>query len=134
MRLLLTAVLFLYSCMSWSQFQLSGTVTNVYGEQIANSHIDLNSICTQSDASGNFTLSNLKQGEYLLKVQSEGYALYQEKIVLNESRNISVVLNDEETLETIVIHTAQQKTYNQKRVTRSEEHTSELQSRENLVC
>ncbi|HLW40997.1 MAG TPA: TonB-dependent receptor [Flavobacterium sp.] len=117
MRLLLTAVLFLYSCMSWSQFQLSGTVTNVYGEQIANSHIDLNSICTQSDASGNFTLSNLKQGEYLLKVQSEGYALYQEKIVLNESRNISVVLNDEETLETIVIHTAQQKTYNQKRVT-----------------
>src|SRR5690554_3446008 len=116
MRLLLTTVLFLCSCASWSQLQLSGTVTNVYGEQITNSHIDLNSICTQTDASGNFTLSNLKQGEYLLKIQSEGYALYQEKIVLNESKNITILLNEEETLETIVIHTAQQQTYNQKKV------------------
>lgn len=117
MRLLLTAFLFLCSFISWSQYQIQGTVTDVYGEPIANSHIDLSSICTNSDASGRFVLSNLKQGEYLLKVQLEGYALYQEKIDLKSSRNISIVLNEEETLETIVVHTAQQKTYNQQKVT-----------------
>lgn len=117
MRLLLTAVLFFSTYLSSSQIQLTGTVTNVYGENVSNSHIDLNSICTETDVEGNFILSNLKNGKYLLKIQSEGYALYQKKIDLDKSKHLSIVLNEEETLETIVIHTAQQKTYNQQRVT-----------------
>ena len=117
MRLLVTVGLLLCSLTSWSQYRLSGKITDAYGEPISNSHIDLNNMGAASDDSGVFSFSNLKQGEYTLKVQFEGYTTYQEKIVLNQSKEISVVLDEEETLETIVIHTAQQKTYNQQKVT-----------------
>ncbi len=113
MRLLLTVVLCMFGYSIFAQHQLQGVVKNTMGEPIANSHIDLSSNCVDTDASGTFIFTDLQSGTYTLKVSADGYGVYQEKIHLNQSKQITVVLSEEETLETVVIHTAQQKAYNQ---------------------
>lgn len=117
MRLLLTVVLCMFGYSIFAQHQLQGVVKNTMGETIANSHIDLSSNCVDTDPLGRFTFSNLKSGTYTLKVSAEGYGIYQEKIILDQSKQLTIVLEEEETLETIVIHTAQQKAYNQQKIT-----------------
>ncbi len=116
MRLLLTIALCVLSYGVFSQHQLTGVVKNSLGENIAGSHVDLSSNCVDTDASGTFIFTDLQSGTYTLKISATGYGVYQEKIHLNQSKQITVVLNEEETLETIVIHTAQQKAYNQQKI------------------
>jgi len=116
MRLFITAILCILSYAVFGQNTLKGLVKNGVGEGIPNSHIDLSSTCVDTNSQGFFTLHNLKDGTYILKVSSPGYGLYQETITLNRSKDITIVLSEEETLETIVIHTAQQKAYNQQKV------------------
>lgn len=116
MRLFITVVLCMLSYGVFSQHTLKGVVKNSYGEAIPNSHIDLSSACVDTDSQGNFSFQNLQQGSYILKVSADGFGTYQETIHLKKSKELSIVLNEEETLETIVIHTAQQKAYNQQRV------------------
>lgn len=117
MRLLSTIVLCMLSCVLFAQHQLKGVVKNTQGKSIANSHIDLGSSCIDTDSSGEFIFNNLFQGTYDLKVSAEGYSVYQEKITLNASRKLTIILNEEETLETVIIHTASQKAYNQQKIT-----------------
>lgn len=117
MRLFSTVVLCMFSCILWSQHQLKGVVNNGNGEHIANSHIEVGSSCADTDSSGAFTFNNLPGGTYSLKVSADGYGVYEETILLNESRVLTIVLNEEETLETVVIHTANQKAYNQQKIT-----------------
>src|SRR5690606_39647622 len=121
MRLLLTIVLCMFGYNVFAQHQLQGVVKNINGETIPNSHVDLSSNCVDTDSSGIFTFNNLNSGTYTLKVSANGYGIYQEKIVLEQSKQLTIVLQeedeeDEETLETIVIHTAQQKAYNQQKI------------------
>lgn len=122
MRLLLTIVLCMFGYNVFAQHQLQGVVKNINGETIPNSHVDLSSNCVDTDSSGIFTFNNLNSGTYTLKVSANGYGIYQEKIVLEQSKQLTIVLqeeDDEETLETIVIHTAQQKAYNQQKITQN---------------
>lgn len=100
----------------YSQHTLKGVVQNAMGEGIPNSHIDLSSNCVDTDSQGVFTFQNLSSGTYVLKVSAAGYGMYQETIQLNQSKELTIVLSEEETLETVVIHTAQQNAYNQQKV------------------
>lgn len=117
MRLLLTIVLCMLGYGVFAQHQITGVVKNADGETIPNSHVDLSSNCVDTDASGTFIFTDLQSGSYTLKVSADGYGVYQEKIQLNQSKEMTIVLTEEETLETLVIHTAQQKAYNQQKVT-----------------
>ena len=117
MRLLLTIVLCMLGYGVFAQHQITGVVKNADGETIPNSHVDLSSNCVDTDASGTFIFTDLQSGSYTLKVSADGYGVYQEKIQLNQSKEMTIVLSEEETLETLVIHTAQQKSYNQQKVT-----------------
>lgn len=117
MRFLLTVVLCVMGYGVFGQHTLKGVVTNSFGEPISNSHVDLSSICVDTDATGNFQFSNLKSGAYTLKVMANGFGVYQETINLKSSKQINVVLTEEETLETVVIHTSNQKAYNQQKIT-----------------
>ena len=116
MRLLLSAIICIVSTTCFAQHKLSGVVKNVYGEVIPNSHIDLSSLCVDTDATGNFTYTNLISGTYTLKVSANGYGWYQEQLTINESKQLTIVLSEEETLDNVVIHTTQQKTYNSQKV------------------
>ena len=122
MRFLITVILCGFACNVFAQHQLKGLVTNAWGDRINNSHIDLSSKCVDTNASGTFVFNNLPSGIYLLKVSAEGYGVYQERIEISSSKDLSIILQEEETLETIVIHTAQQKAYNQQRVTQKYLH------------
>lgn len=116
MRLFITIVLCMLSYGVYSQYTLKGVVQNSMGNSIPNSHIDLSSNCVDTDSQGIFTFQNLVSRTYLLKVSADGYGVYQETVHINQSKELVIVLNEEETLESIVIHTAQQKAYNQQKV------------------
>ncbi len=116
MRLLITVILCVLSYGVFAQHTIKGVVTNSYGEPIVDSHVDLSSICVDTDALGSFKFTNLKSGIYTLKVNANGFGVYQENIQLKGSLQLNIILTDEETLETIVIHTANQKVYNQQKV------------------
>ncbi|WKW46183.1 TonB-dependent receptor [Myroides sp. JBRI-B21084] len=116
MRLLITVILCVLGYGVYAQHTIKGVVTNSYGEPIIDSHVDLSSICVDTDALGSFKFTNLKSGIYTLKVNANGFGVYQENIQLKGSLQLNIILTDEETLETIVIHTANQKVYNQQKV------------------
>src|SRR5690606_39747189 len=105
-------------------------------------------------ANGRFVFANLNAQQYYLQVKSLGYKQRQLAIDLSGQKQVNlqpILLSaDSETLETVHIegqtaaqkHSADRQVYqaNQYKnavggtALRSEEHTSELQSRENLVC
>ena len=92
MRLLLTIVLCMLGYGVFAQHQITGVVKNADGETIPNSHVDLSSNCVDTDASGTFIFTDLQSGSYTLKVSADGYGVYQEKIQLNQSKEMTIVL------------------------------------------
>src|SRR5690606_41667238 len=79
-----------------------------------------NSKKTISDEDGSFTFNNLEDGEYTLKTSYVGLQIQTQKVsvISGKASDVRFTLSE---------NSAQLDE-------RSEEHTSELQSRENLVC
>src|SRR5690606_18095923 len=113
--------------------QAQSSVGSVFGQTEANSTVTIQNVATgttrtiTADASGNFTFSSLSPGRYT--VTSDGVT--REVLVqLGTGSQVSFVGGDAVNLGTITV--VGSAAINP--IDRSEEHTSELQSREKLVC
>src|SRR5690606_20024949 len=108
--------------------QISQPVTNIKGRVVDSNNVPLEGVSI-SNKQGNVLGVTNASGEYTVRVDDRNSTLvfsavgYQSlDIALNNRTTVNIVLQESvEALNEVV-------------VTRSEEHTSELQSRENLVC
>lgn len=77
-----------------AQFRLSGKVTDQQQQQLAGASISLNkTFNTQTDPNGNFELRELPAGTYELTISFVGFQTKKEKIELNSSQEIRIMLN-----------------------------------------
>src|SRR5690606_12080081 len=97
---------------------------------------------TVSDQNGGYEFLSLPEGTYTVYVEYIGYVTAAQEVVVTTNvtttANFQLFTGSEELEELVIMGDflrGQAKALNQQRNNaRSEEHTSELQSRENLVC
>jgi iron complex outermembrane receptor protein len=97
-KLLLIATAILMPFMASAQFSISGKISEKNsGSALSGASISLDNslINSRSDESGNFTLKNLKAGNYLLKVSFIGYQTLERSINLtgNTSLDLQLIKN-----------------------------------------
>ncbi len=115
MRLItLMLCLLCFSAAVYSQNIIWGKVTNTAGEPISNSHIDLQKNCTTTNDEGLFELSRIASGTYPLRVQAEGYTVYETSVSVPLADTLVIILHDNisEVMKEMVIHTDHTKAYN----------------------
>ncbi len=82
--------------MASAQFSISGKITETNsGKSLSGAGISLagSYISTQSDASGNYTLKNLKEGSYTLHITYLGYQTIEQHIQLNANSILNFQMN-----------------------------------------
>ena len=97
---LLTYIIFLFSLLSFSQnYSISGNLKDTNNNLIAFANIVLfesenSSIIegTTTDDSGNFVLSDIKKGSYLLKIRYLGFEEYSTTINLIKNTNLNTII------------------------------------------
>lgn len=78
---------------TWAQFSLSGKVQSADGgEPLVGANIGLKGTyyATSSDVNGDFTLKNLKEGTYTLKVSYIGYTDVEKEVEVNSDATITI--------------------------------------------
>jgi iron complex outermembrane receptor protein len=94
-KLLFIAAAVLLPFMASAQFSISGKISEKNsGSALLGASVSLESTysSTRSDASGNYTLKNLKPGNYLVKVSFLGYQTIERSVSLNENINLNLEL------------------------------------------
>ena len=93
-RIGLFIALQLLAAMVFAQLSLTGTVKDEKGEVLSGANVSLgnrfNGITTALN--GEFKFSNLTKGKYTLQVTFLGYANFSKELIINESKNLAVVL------------------------------------------
>jgi iron complex outermembrane receptor protein len=79
-----------------AQFSISGKITNQTGEALPGATISLvnPALNTQTDANGNYRISDLKSGTYILKASFIGYQPISKTITLNSSQTVNFSLGN----------------------------------------
>ena len=79
-----------------AQFSISGKITNPAGEILPGATISLANpaVNTQTDASGNYRIANLKAGSYALKASFVGYQAITKTITLNGDQAVNFTLTN----------------------------------------
>jgi outer membrane receptor protein involved in Fe transport len=110
----------------FSQSNLTGTIRDAKsGEGIAGASILLGDLGVVSDQNGFFLFKDVKAGYHTLTVSFVGYQKYQQKINLDNSKNLEVdimLTEDRIELDEVVVS-----------ATRSENRISEIPGRVNLI-
>ena len=95
----LIALLTVFTTAAFAQFEngaVSGVVTDPSGAVISGAQITVTSVGTgaartaTTDSSGNYTVSNLKPGDYELKVSQQGFGDYKQRFTIAPGGRISV--------------------------------------------
>jgi len=87
----LTAILLPHLVLA--QLSITGRVTDGLNQQIlAGASIKVGDYATQSDSEGQFSIQNIKEGNYLLKVSYLGYRTYNKTIKISTNENLAVAL------------------------------------------
>jgi iron complex outermembrane recepter protein len=100
MRLLFFMLILLSGLGVLAQSKISGKVLNELIEPLPGASVVIvgTTTGTVSDLKGEFTLNNLKDGNYLLNVSFIGYETYSEKIVLTKDISLSIKLRKNEVM------------------------------------
>src|SRR5690606_9627793 len=119
MKNFLLNIIFLICCFPLVIYSQVGAIegsisSNNNAVAFANIGLSGTKLGTAADINGKFKLNNIPVGTYTVQVSSVGYKNYKKTITIESGRTLTLNITLDET--------------------RSEEHTSELQSRENLVC
>jgi iron complex outermembrane receptor protein len=79
-----------------AQFSISGKITNQTGEALPGATISLvnPAVNTQTDANGNYRISDLKSGTYILNASFIGYQPISKTITLNSSQTVNFSLGN----------------------------------------
>jgi iron complex outermembrane recepter protein len=94
-KLLFIAAAVLFPFLASAQFSITGKISEKNsGSALSGAIIRLENSysSTRSDVSGNYSLKNLKPGNYLIKVSFLGYQAYERKISLNGNISLNVEL------------------------------------------
>lgn len=92
-----------------AQFSIKGQITDAANNQnlpAAHLSLDGNFKTAVSDLHGNFSMANIKEGTYTLKVSYLGYETYNQEIKLSENLKLNIVLKPKVIMEDEVIITA----------------------------
>lgn len=76
--------------------EVGGTVKDQSGKPVSGATVSLNDLTTQTDANGKFVFQNVKEGNYVLKVQEDGAKPYEENISVSGggvSKEITLTFN-----------------------------------------
>ncbi|MDB5142111.1 MAG: TonB-dependent receptor [Mucilaginibacter sp.] len=100
MKILFTALFaLLLPVMAAAQLSISGKVTDQTGAPLQGATVTINpAISTIADATGNYQLSNLANGNYKLKVTYIGYQPFEKAVALTANIIINVSLNNSTTI------------------------------------
>jgi iron complex outermembrane receptor protein len=103
-KLLAIFLMSLYT-VAHAQFSIKGTVRNQSGEALPAANIAISPInkLAVTDAEGQFSIGNLAEGTYNLKVSFVGFATYETSIDLNKNRFLIVELKEAALLKDQVI-------------------------------
>ena len=100
-------MLILVATLSFAQTKISGTVNDQDGEPQPGVNIILEGTTkgTVSDFDGNFTISNVEDGTYVLKASSVGYVTYNKSVTANGTDVVLQIAlaNDAESLDQVII-------------------------------
>uniref|UniRef100_UPI00404B9667 carboxypeptidase-like regulatory domain-containing protein n=1 Tax=Fulvivirga sp. TaxID=1931237 RepID=UPI00404B9667 len=93
---LLTILILALHTVTHAQFSIKGTVRNQSGEVLPAANIAISPInkLAVADADGKFSIENLPEDTYGLKVSFVGYTTYQTSIDLNKNRFLIVELKE----------------------------------------
>lgn len=95
-NLIIIAAAILMPFMASAQFTIKGKITDKKtGEALgrAGIYVENSFISAQSDPSGNYTLKNLKEGNYLIRISYVGYQTKQQNISVTRSTTLNFELN-----------------------------------------
>uniref|UniRef100_UPI0037C0A1EC carboxypeptidase-like regulatory domain-containing protein n=1 Tax=Daejeonella sp. TaxID=2805397 RepID=UPI0037C0A1EC len=94
-KLLFIAAAVLLPFIASAQFSISGKISDKNSGTALNGaiiRVENTYSSARSDASGNYSLKNLKPGNYLVKISFLGYQTFERKISLNENTGLNVEL------------------------------------------
>ena len=119
MRLWAFVLCFSIPLFTYSQNTLMGQVLNSYGDPISNAHVDLQNNCTKTNEEGYFELKQIVNGNYLFRIQAEGYQVYETTLSIPTPDTLHIVLTEStsEVLNEMVIHADHLKAYNASKFT-----------------
>ncbi|MBC7914920.1 MAG: TonB-dependent receptor [Pyrinomonadaceae bacterium] len=114
-----------------AQFSISGKIIDQITRQaLSNATVAIENNTTVSNAAGEFTISNLKAGKYLIKVTYLGYRNYSKNLQLNSNENLVAALAPISVITDEVIVNATRATLNSattyRNVSREEIETNNL--------
>jgi iron complex outermembrane recepter protein len=100
MKILIFFLLLITGAGTFAQSKITGKVSNAENEPLpgASVVIDGTKTGTISNSKGEFTLNNLKNGDYLLKVSFIGYETYYIKISLLDDQSLNITLQKNEVM------------------------------------
>ncbi|ELR72643.1 Thiamin-regulated outer membrane receptor Omr1 [Fulvivirga imtechensis AK7] len=91
--LLLTALMLLTAFVSYGQFSVSGIVKDAdTSEPLPGANIFLGEKARATDNEGRFTFTSVSKGIYQLKVTYIGYNIYEQRLTLDDNKELQIVL------------------------------------------
>ncbi len=92
-KLFFIAVLLLFSPVFLrAQFVITGKITDLNRQPLAGATVSINTSSTQTNALGYYSLSNIKAGNYILRVSFVGYGSGEKQIRLSQNEIIDITL------------------------------------------
>ncbi|MEJ7694485.1 TonB-dependent receptor [Daejeonella sp.] len=95
-QLLIIAAAILMPFMASAQFSVSGKITDKQtGEALSRAgiYVENSFVSSQADQAGNYTLKNLKPGQYIIRISYLGYQTKQQNISVTSNSTINFELN-----------------------------------------